>query len=268
MLPLEELLDIYIIHYTKLCNRREFLELKVPNLSSVNWITEELAEIPSTRFSDDRKVFGLSPRLIGMDLGINSRSLTRSRKKARFEGYQLLLASYVHGRREDLVAAQIQNRARLKPGILDNLKQHLHAIHKGSTSSKPFVLILEDDAVPNEYAWNEIEKYLNSSSQNRLFAFVGSGANLTRTSSDRHVDSFGFFSTGTYCSRTAVATLYSKDVLVRAQCLVSRYGVPDWMPIDYLIQALARRMRIKTIWQEPPWFEQGSENGLFRSSLR
>jgi len=268
MRPLEELLDIYIIHYTQLRDRRNFLESKVPNLSAINWVTEDSVEIDSAKFSDDRKIFGLSPRFIGMDLGINSRSLTRSRKKAKFEGYQLLLASFVHERKEDLVASQIQNRARLKPGILDNLKQHLHAIHEGSTSSKPFVLILEDDAVPNEYAWNEIEKYLNSSSQNRLFAFVGSGANLTRTSSDRHIDSFGFFSTGTYCSRTAVATLYSRDVLVLAQSLVSRYGVPDWMPIDYLIQALARRMRIKTIWQEPPWFEQGSESGLFKSSLR
>jgi hypothetical protein len=128
-----------------------------------------------------------------MDLGINLRSLTRSRRRAKYEGYQLLFASYLHARREDLVTAQIQNRSSSQDGMLDNLKQHLYAINKGVTSSKPFVLILEDDAVPNGYAWNEIENYLKSSSQKRLLAFVGSRANLTRTSSDIQINEYGFF---------------------------------------------------------------------------
>ena len=268
MSKIEELLDVFVIHYSKLSDRREFLESRVSNLMPVHWITEESVEFIPLKISDAREILGISPRLIGMDLGINSRSLTRSRQKARLEGYQLLLASYIDKRRENLVASQIQNRTRLQRGILENLQQHIHAMGRGATSDKPFILILEDDAVPNVNVWNEIEEYLISSSKKRLFAFVGSGAELTRTSSDKHIDRFGFYSTGTFCSRTAVATLYSRDVLQGAHHLISKYGVPDWMPIDYLLQALARKMRIRTLWQDPPWFAQGSENGLFKSSLR
>ena len=265
---LEDLLDIYVIHYTKLIERRTLLERNLPYVKSVNWITEDFSEKIPLKFSDSRKVFGISPRLIGMDLGINSRSLTRSRRRAKYEGYQLLFASYLHRRGEELVASQIQNRSRLQDSILDNLKQHMYAIKVGATSQKPFVLILEDDAVPNQDVWIDIEEYLNNAVHKRLLAFIGSGANLSRTSSDKHIDRYGFFPTGTYCSRTAVATLYSRDVLKQAECLISEFGIPDWMPIDYVIQCLARKMRIKSLWQEPPWFEQGSETGLFRSSLR
>ena len=268
MEPLEKLLEIFIIHYTPLRNRREFLERNLPEIPAINWLTEDLAEIMPLEFSDSRKVFGVSPRLIGMDLGINSRSLTRSRRIAKLEGYQLLIASYLHERGESLVASQIQARTQLPKGILDNLKQHALAIYKGAKSKKPYILILEDDASPSKNTWLQMEEYLNLSDHKRLLAFLGSGADLTRTSSDRSIDKFGLFSTGTYCSRTAVATLYSRDVLERAQQLISKYGTPDWMPIDYVIQALARKMRIKTIWQDPPWFEQGSETGLFKSSLR
>lgn len=268
MYLLEELLDIYVIHYTKLRERRTLLERNLPSLKSVTWITEDFVEKISLKFSNSQKVFGISPRLIGMDLGINSRSLTRTRKRAKYEGYQLLVASYLHKRGEELVASQIQNRSRLQEGILDNLKQHMYAISLAASSNKPFVLILEDDAVPNQGIWIEIERYLNTAVDKRLLAFAGSGANLTRTTSDKHIDRYGFFSTGTYCSRTAVATLYSQDVLRQAQYLISKYGIPDWMPIDYLIQCLARKMRIKSLWQEPPWFQQGSETGFFKSSLR
>ena len=120
----------------------------------VHWITEESVEFIPLKISDAREILGISPRLIGMDLGINSRSLTRSRQKAKLEGYQLLLASYIDKRRENLVASQIQNRTRLQRGILENLQQHIHAMGRGATSDKPFILILEDDAVPNVNVWN------------------------------------------------------------------------------------------------------------------
>ena len=268
VIDLEAFLDVYVIHFTPLENRKIKLEQALSSITDVEWITEAMLNETKVTFSSEKKVLGIVPRLIGMDLGINSRSLTRSRRKAKLEGYKLLFASWIHPRGEELVASAIQVREKLPTGVLDNLKQHLVALDRASKSKKPFTLILEDDALPRTDALNEIADFLTSAKSKNLMLFCGDGAGLHRTTSDKRGDQYGIFPTRTYGSRTAVATLYSKDVILSAQKLIVRYGVPDWMPIDYLLQVAARKLRVKTFWQDPSWFGQGSESGEFQSSLR
>ena len=268
MIDLEAFLDVYVIHFTPLENRKIKLEQALSSITDVEWITEAMLNETKVTFSSEKKVLGIAPRLIGMDLGINSRSLTRSRRKAKLEGFKLLLASYIHPRGEELVASAIQVREKLPTGVLDNLKQHLVALDRASKSKKPFTLILEDDALPRTDALNEIADFLTSAKSKNLMLFCGDGAGLHRTTSDKRGDQYGIFPTRTYGSRTAVATLYSKDVILAAQKLMVQYGVPDWMPIDYLLQVAARKLRVNTFWQDPSWFGQGSESGEFQSSLR
>jgi len=232
VIDLESILDIYIVHFTPLAHRKARLERDLSKLTNVEWITEAALQETKIKFSSEKRVLGIAPRLIGMDLGINSRSLTRPRRKAKLEGYKLFLASWIHPRGEELVASAIQRREELPTGIIDNLKQHFVAIARASNSEKPFTLILEDDALTRDRALMEIGEYLKGSRTRNLMVFCGEGAGLHRTKSDRPGDQFGIFPTGTYCSRTAVATLYSKDVIVAVHKLLVEYGVPDWMPID------------------------------------
>ena len=268
VIDLKALLDVYIIHFTPLENRKSKLEQELSSFTDVEWITEALINESKVTFSSEEKVLGIAPRLIGMDLGINSRSLTRSRRKAKLEGFKLLLASWIHPRGEELVASAIQLREKLPLGVLDNLKQHLVALERASKSDKPFTLILEDDALPRTEALKEIEDFLTTTKSKNLILFCGDGAGLKRTKSDEPGDKYGIFPTKTFCTRTAVATLYSKDVILAVHQVINEYGVPDWMPIDYLLQVAARKTRVKTFWQEPAWFGQGSESGEFKSSLR
>jgi hypothetical protein len=268
-MSLNDFLDVFIIHFSTLSERRMQILKAIPENISACWITENSITTSEFNYVDSESVFGVSMRKIGMDLGINSRSLSRSRQRAKWEGYSLYLRSYLDLRGENLVASQINQRVRQKQPILENLKQHIVAIQLAETSSKPFQLILEDDAIPHQSSWNKLEQLLKVRlSNDRFVAFLGSGAGLVRTSSDQIIDNFGLYNTRTFCSRTAVATLYSQDVLKQVNKLIQDYGVPDWMPIDFLLQVAMRRLKIKTFWQDPPFFEQGSESGIFKSSLR
>ncbi len=268
MIDLKALLDVYVIHFTPLESRKNLLEQELSGVTDVEWITEALLNETKVTFSSEATVLGIAPRLIGMDLGINSRSLASSRRKAKLEGYKLFLASWIHPRGEELVASAIQVREKLPTGVLDNLQQHLVALERASKSIKPFTLILEDDALPRTDALKKIPDFLTTAKSKNLMLFCGDGAGLHRTKSDGPGDQYGIFPTRTFCSKTAVATLYSKDVILAAQKLIVQFGVPDWMPIDYLLQVVARKLRVKTFWQDPAWFGQGSESGEFQSSLR
>jgi hypothetical protein len=269
MSRLKDLLDIHIIHFSKLVERKSSLAKQLPTSLNSWWVTEHSVDMNLSNFVNGDKVFGVTPRKIGMDLGINSRSLSRSRRKAKYEGYFLLLRSFLDKRGESLVASQIETRARQKVPILENLHQHLFAIKQASNSEKQFHLIIEDDALPTESAWLNLENMILSiKKRDRFIAFLGSGADLVRTSSDKKIDAFGLYNTHTFCTRTAVATLYSRDVCQDICKLIEKYGIPDWMPIDYLLQVATRKLKIKTFWQDPPLFRQGSEIGVFKSSLR
>ena len=269
MRQLQGRLDIYCIHFSQLSERKKKLSLSIPSELEINWVTERSIPNYQIQFKNSEDVLGISPRKIGMDLGINSRSLSRTRRRAKYEGYILYLRSFIDRRGSWLVASQIENREPQKKAILENFMQHLHAIDRAAKSNKPFHLILEDDALPGSDSWSQLEiLILNLNQRGKFVAFLGSGAGLKRTKSDKRIDSFGLYNTGTYGTRTAVATLYSRDVCIEIMRLVETYGVPNWMPIDFFLQVGMRKLKIKTYWQDPPFFEQGSENGTFKSSLR
>ena len=264
-------MGLYCIHFSKLENRKSAILKSLPSKLEIAWVTEEVVANNQFTFTDKDKVLGVSPRKIGMDLGVNSRSLSRARKRAKYEGYLLYLRSFIDKRGAWLVTSQIENRLPLEKAIRENLIQHMHAMEMAANSPKTFHLIIEDDALPSESTWFDLEKLvrkLKKAEMNSFVAFLGAGAGLKRTSSDTRIDEFGLYKTGTYGTRTAVATLYSRDVCIEIINLVEEYGLPDWMPIDFLLQVAMRKLKIKTYWQDPPFFDQGSENGTFKSSLR
>jgi hypothetical protein len=49
--------------------------------------------------------------------------------------------------------------------------------------------------------------------------------------------------------------------------LIDDNGVPDWLPIDLIYQALLRKTKATSYWQDPPSFIQGSEDGSYKSTF-
>ena len=262
------LVSIYLVHYSKLEDRREFLAGSLlSNGIEVTWITEKDSENFSESSSGSSKIFGVSNKVIGMDLGINSRSLSFSRRRARLQGYILFLRSYISKQPNTLTTGSLPARKSLPRAQIEVQHMHLTALKAGVESNSDWILVLEDDALPTETAFDVLSQILKAKKPKMTWINLNSGAGLQRTSSDPHPDQFGLFRVKPASTRCATAYLVSQDLAKKILELVNRHGIPNWLPIDVAYQAALRKLKAKTYWQEPVTFIQGSESGAYPSSL-
>jgi hypothetical protein len=140
-------LSIFIVHYSKLKDRREFLGRSLLNNGiEVRWITEKDAESFSESSFGTSKIFGVSSKVIGMDLGVNSRSLVFSRRRARLQGYTLFLRSYITKQPNTLTTGSLPTGKSLPRAQIEVQHMHLTALKAGVERNRDWILVLEDDA--------------------------------------------------------------------------------------------------------------------------
>jgi hypothetical protein len=201
-----------------------------------------------------------------MDLGINSRSLKFSRRRARLQGLLLLIRSKFSGRKS-LINGSLPKKEPLGVAQIEIQRMHLTALSRGLERDLNWILILEDDAVPVEGAFDEINKLLTNFSAKNTWINLNSGAGLKRTSSEKKLNTLGLFRVKPASTRCAVAYLVSKDLAKKIVESALKDGIPDWLPIDFYYQVLLRKFKSKSYWTDPAIFEQGSENGRYLSNL-
>lgn len=261
-------LSVFIVHYSKLKDRREFLNRSLLNNGiDVRWITEKDAGSFSDSSFGTSKIFGVSSKVIGMDLGVNSRSLVFSRRRARLQGYILFLRSYITKQPNTLTTGSLPKGKPLPRAQIEVQHMHLTALKAGVESNRDWILVLEDDALPTEKAFNVLSQIIKVKKPSRTWINLNSGAGLQRTSSDPQPDQFGLFRVKPASTRCVTAYLVSQDLAKKILELVNRYGIPNWLPIDVAYQAALRKLRAKAYWQEPVTVIQGSESGAYPSSL-
>lgn len=261
-------LSVFIVHYSKLKDRREFLNRSLLNNGiDVRWITEKDVESFSESSFGAGKVFGVSNKVIGMDLGINSRSLVFSRRRARLQGYILFIRSYITKQPNTLTTGSLPTGKSLPRAQIEVQHMHLTALKSGVESNSDWILVLEDDALPTDKAFNVLSQIIKVKKPSRTWINLNSGAGLQRTSSDPQPDQFGLFRVKPASTRCVTAYLVSQDLAKKILELVNRYGIPNWLPIDVAYQAALRKLRAKAYWQEPVTVIQGSESGAYPSSL-
>jgi hypothetical protein len=261
-------LSIFVVHYSKLKNRRDYLSQSLLKYGvDVQWITEKGVESFSESSFGNGGIFGVSNKVIGMDLGINSRSLVFSRRRARLQGYVLFLRSYISKQPNTLTTGSLPPGKPLPRAQIEVQHMHLTALKTGIKSKKDWILILEDDALPIDDAFNLLSQLIKDKSPRMTWINLNSGAGLQHTSSDPIPDQFGLFRVKPASTRCVTAYLVSQDLAKKILELVNRYGIPNWLPIDVAYQAALRKLRAKAYWQEPVTFIQGSESGAYPSSL-
>jgi hypothetical protein len=261
-------LSIFVVHYSKLKDRKKFLTKFLENIViPVRWVTEkEIAHFNQAHIGVG-KIFGISSRIIGMDLGTNSRSLIYSRRRARWQGYVLFMRSFLTKTSEILSTGSLPVRKPLPYAQIEVQNMHLTALQDGVESTSDWILILEDDVLPTETAFDVLSQILKVKKPKMTWINLNSGAGLQRTSSDPHPDRFGLFRVKPASTRCATAYLVSLDLAKKILEVVNLYGIPNWLPIDVAYQAALRKLRANTYWQEPATFIQGSESGAYPSSL-
>jgi|688.fasta_scaffold526222_2 hypothetical protein len=257
----------FIVHYSPLMERAHYLKkvLSVSNLE-INWITEnDYLDFPS-EFRVEGKIVGVTENLVGMDLGINSRSLKFSRRRARLQGVVLLIRSKISGRKS-LINGSLPKKEPLGVAQIEIQRMHLTALSKGLERDLNWILVLEDDIVPIKVAFDQINKLLANLSVKNTWVNLNSGAGLKRTKSEKKSNRFGLFRVRPASTRCAVAYLVSKDLAKKIVDSALKDGIPDWLPIDVYYQVLLRKFKSKSYWADPAIFEQGSENGRYLSNL-
>ena len=258
---------VFVVHYTKLNKRKRYLATFFEkNSIHVEWITEKNFNSYKTSPINDSKVFGVWLKILGMDLGVNSRSLVFSRRKARLQGYILFLRSFISKNNLYTTGSLPMKKSLPKPQ-LEVQRMHITALKWGIDTNSKWILILEDDAIPTEGAFELVNKIVENIKPTNTWINLNSGAGLKRTKSDSTPDGFGLFKVTPAATRCVTACLISRDLAIKILELVDKHGLPEWLPIDFILQAALRKTKARAFWQDPVCFLQGSEEGHYKSSL-
>jgi len=261
-------LSVLIVHYSKLVNRKVFLNKIIKeNRLKVEWVTENDYESVARHKVKSKKILGISEKKFGMDLGINSRSIIFSRRKARIQGYFLFYRSFIGKRNNTYTTGSLPPRVALPVSWQEVQFMHITALRKGIATKSKWILVLEDDAIPIHGTFNSIYEMANKLNLPNTWINLNSGAGLLKTKSDSEPDSYGLFKVKPASTRCAVAYMVSRDLALKMNQIIEMYGIPNWLPIDFIYQALLRKCKATAYWQDPPIFTQGSENGIYQSTF-
>lgn len=263
---------IAVVHCTEFTERRSYLENRFREISLIPdfWSTEKEVNLQSWASTEKNAVLGRSFASAGFDLGISARSLEFSRRRAYLQGVLLFLRFLISGK-DSLIMGSLPSRdMKLRVKDLEVQRMHLNAIKRGIESSKDWILILEDDSRFDSNAFkivNEIVKRYNS--KLRIWMSLNSGAGLSKTTSDRDESHFGLYRVNPPAVRCSSGYLISSALAKQLMILINEYGMPEWIPIDYVFHLSLRKIGgVRSYWQDPPLFSQGSETGEYSSGLR
>jgi hypothetical protein len=259
--------SVFIVHYSKLYSRKVRLKaiLRQSGIQAI-WVTEKNLLNFGISSLSERTIVGVSSKKFGMDLGVTARSLKFSRRRARFQGYVLFLRSFL-SKNKRYITGSIPPSEQLKPQWLEVQRMHLSCLVQGIDNQPDWILVLEDDAIPNEIAFEKVNNIVNGLKPHKTWINLNSGAGLLRTKTDPKPDANGLFQIKPAATRCAVAYLISRDLA--KEIVESAYieGIPNWLPIDFYYQLMLRKFKARSYWQDPPTFTQGSENGIFLSNF-
>jgi GR25 family glycosyltransferase involved in LPS biosynthesis len=101
---------------------------------------------------------------------------------------------------------------------------HLTALVAGIEKNSKWIFILEDDAIPASYAFENVNEILENVINKNTWINLNSGAGLVRTRSDKNPDSLGLFQVKPASIRCAVAYLVSIDLAKKIMELSSWIG--------------------------------------------
>jgi hypothetical protein len=257
---------MFLIHYSPLSDRFKYLNLLFSGWSlRPNWITEKNYSEFYEQESKDQYASGVLKKYIAMDLLINFKSQTISRRHAyRIAQIKLFLHYFSNG----LLFKDtfLLEERKLENAVLEVQRMHITALQQGLNMNTEWILVLEDDAVAQPNAEIRLLEIINNRPAENTWINLNSGALLPRTKSEK-VDTLGLFRVKPSATRCTVAYLISRDLAVKFVEDSNEFGVPNYLPIDFYFQVLLRKFKAISYWADPELFLQGSEIGTYDSGL-
>lgn len=132
-------------------------------------------------------------------------------------------------------------------------------------------LILEDDAILADNFVEILDKYMAELPADYDMLFIGNGCNLHMPNiSDKyiyekclHPTSWG----GDGASRCSDSYIVNKKCAIKLNEYISHLNYKINISSDFWINKAARDNNLKVYWSEPTIVSQGTENGLFKTSI-
>jgi len=139
-----------------------------------------------------------------------------------------------------------------------------------------YALILEDDVVLGPDFHNKLKMYINELPENWDMLFVGDGCGYhipqDRITNDKHIylkDYAPSATTGQGCTRCLDSYIVSKkcaSVIVNRLTTLKNYTI--LVPADLWLNNVIKNNRFKIYWGEPTICTQGSQKGVYKSSIK
>lgn len=267
-LPNEMHLKSYVIHYSKLTNRKKYL-LEILNKWNLKpqWVTEkDFFQYPE-HISAEHYTLGISDERLAKENWIIFHSQRHPRIISKVAAFLYEISDSLRLTNYPLSKPwTVPPRKKLEQAWLEVQRMHLTALELGTKSKAKWILVFEDDAVMKPDSLLRIERIINTQPPKNRWINLNSGADLIASRFDR-VNSYGLFKVKPPSTRCAVAYLISHDAAKKIVADAQLNGLPNWLPIDFYYQVLLRKYKIKSYWTEPSVIDQGSENGKYKSGF-
>lgn len=229
------MLESYIIHYTKLAERKERVVKLLGSYGlNLNLIASSDKEILNN--SNIHKVYSIDECVYA---------------------YKMVHAygpCYAYFRVLDL-------------GEISCALKHYMAYKHIVENEHPYALVVEDDAVSTEHLEKGLEGLLGDLPDGWDVIFLGSGIGVDfvedRIKEFKRVGEFMYKATHPASNCTEAYLISSKAAKLLYNCLL-----PFHMPLDFEMSYWFKFYDLNVYWRYPSLFEQGSKTGAYESSLR
>ena len=265
--------DIFIgvIHYSPLTERKQHLNHLVDFFPELEWITER--HIPDIKKSQYRFVEEINlMKEIDFAAGLRLNSFTQqySRSMSKFIIELLKFISRFNTRAKSSIMGSLPQRKALPSHWHEVALMHLEALERGIAANKYWILVLEDDAVIQENFTSTLQDLSKFPKHDRVWINLndGVGPNLFTKKSDSPLAFGGFYRIKPPMNRCTVAYLVNRNLAMEILNEFKLHGIVNWIPIDFALDSIIKKLKVNCFWQDPSCVLQGSSNGKYKSNLQ
>lgn len=227
----------FVCHYSKLVERRSYLEKKLPEMgfTDIEWVTEK--DITTYDF---KHVYDASPKQL------------ERRNATSFSRYG------------------VKKQRELRPPEIELTLQHFEIYRRISEQKEPMAVIFEDDVIFNKKFIRLFPLYLTELPVDWDVFYFGRGCGGHRapmTIKERIANISGkkhIFKNAKCQSRFTDSYMVSPEAANR----ILSCCFPFHLPIDWELNYLQLFLNLNIYWSEPTLTFQGSKSGAYSSSLK
>ena len=262
---------IGVVHYSPLMERKQQLNHLESSFPELEWITEkDIPEIQNSMYQFVEEINLMKELDFAAGLRLNSFTQHYSRPISELIIKILKIASRFNKRAKSSIMGSLPQRKALPLHWYEVALMHIEAIERGIAANKDWILVLEDDAVIQANFASTLRDLARMPRHERVWINLndGIGPNLFTNKSDIPMRFGGFYQIKPPMTRCTVAYLLNRNLAIEILDEFKLYGIVNWIPIDFALDAIIKKLKVNCFWQDPASVLQGSSNGRFKSNLQ